>query len=374
MAIEATESDTSNEENERDEEENPYPPTETDERDITRIEIDVKEDPFQISALIKKIDSKPQQLIMRPDFQRQEVWDTKRRSAFIESILLNYPLPPLYLNQHRSGQYVVVDGLQRTSSFYRYFKDEFALTGLKRLHWLNDKKFSQIDSILQSRFEDRKLLCFVLRPSVPLAVVYDIFARINQGGMTLGRQEIRHGLYQGPSTTLLKSLAQTPVFGEWLGHRLNPKRMGDEEAALRCVAFTRADPHTKYQGDMDKFLELAMLELNEAKDEDIRATRATFERSFLRIREIIGDEAFRISTTKSRGRINIAIMESVYRFFTLHSEDWLVANAEPIKKNYSVLIRGPEFQNAVQSSTGDTAKVKTRFRLAREVLGGDCAD
>jgi hypothetical protein len=120
--------------------ENPYPPPSEVERDIAKLEIDVREDPFQVSAIVQKIDRK--QLVLSPEFQRKEVWDTKRRSEFIESILLNYPLPPLYFNQDKNGRYIVVDGLQRSSSIYRFIKDEYALTGLGRLRWLDNIKFS----------------------------------------------------------------------------------------------------------------------------------------------------------------------------------------------------------------------------------------
>lgn len=361
------------EEDELDREESPEPPLASAERDISYLEIDVKEDPFQVAAIVQKIDRG--QLVLTPDFQRNEVWDRKRRSEFIESILLNYPLPPLYLNQDRTGRYIVVDGLQRSSTVFRFLKNEFELTGLARLAWLNGLRFSELSPVLQSRIEDRKLLCYVLRPSVPLGVVYDIFARINRGGMPLNRQEIRHGLHQGKSTALLKRLAKVPAFADWIGCRLEPNRMGDEEAALRCIAFMRMDPEKDYRGDMDKFLESAMLKINDGvTDAWIESLARTFEDVFVLTRSVLGENAFRIPTEKTRGRINRAVMESVCRFFAAHSEEWVRKNADQIKKNYARLIQSPAFRDAVWSSTGDPRRVKTRFRMAREILGEDCAD
>jgi Protein of unknown function DUF262 len=357
---------------ERDEADNPDPPLVSAERDITKLEIDVKEDPFQISAIIQKIDRK--QLILTPAFQRKEVWKLKQRSEFIESILLNYPLPPLYLNQDREGRYIVVDGLQRSSSIYRFCKNEFALKELGRLTWLNGLTFSDLHPVLQSRIEDRKLLCYVLRPSVPLNVVYDIFARINRGGTPLNRQEIRHGLYQGKSTELLSHLVADDVFAAWLGRRLQPTRMGDEEAALRCIAFARVDPDKDYQGDMDKFLQRALDQLNGGTDGEIERTKQDFARVFSSAQAILGDDAFRIPTDRSRGFINLAIMESVYRFFASHPDDWLYKNKKTIAKNYAKLIGDPSYLHCARSSTGDTAKVKDRFCIARETLGKKCAD
>ena len=355
-----------------DPEENPYPSEEGTERDIAKLEIDVREDPFQVSAIVQKIDKK--QLILTPSFQRKVVWGSERQSEFIESILLNYPLPPLYFNQDKIGRYIVVDGLQRSTSIYRFVKNEYQLKGLLRLTWLNDKRFLDLDPVLQARIEDRKLNCYILKPSVPMGVVHDIFARINRGGMPLNRQEIRHGLYQGKSTQLLEHVAAVPAFHSWIGRRLTPDRMRNEEAALRCIGFASADPDKDYKGDMDRFLESAMLHINAASDKDVKNIGQDFERVFVAARDVLGEDAFRIPSEKSRGQLNLATMESVYRFFASSSDEWLRKNAKKIEKNYQALIEMPDFQSAVRQSTGDRAKVRMRFQLAQETLRKRCVD
>jgi hypothetical protein len=205
-------------------------------------------------------------------------------------------------------------------------------------------------------------------------VIHDIFARINRGGMPLNRQEIRHGLHQGKSTILLKQAAAVPAFHEWIGRRLTPDRMRNEEAVLRCIAFARADPEKDYKDDMDKFLESSMIQINSTSDKEIDNIAETFERVFLSARDILGEDAFRIPTEKRRGHLNLASMESAYRFFAKSSDDWLKKNAKKIEKNYQSLIAMPEFQSAIRQSTGDTAKVRTRFQLARDVLRKRCVD
>lgn len=357
--------DGDEEELDADEEESLYSAP-AEQQDLEALEIDVKEDPFQIIAIVHKIDRGQ---ILIPDFQRKEVWDQTRRSEFIESILLNYPLPPLYFNQDRKGRYIVVDGLQRTSTVYRFVKNQFALTGLKKLSWLNGKRFSDLDPPMQARIEDRKLNCNVLKPSVKLDDVYDIFARINRGGMPLNRQEIRHGLYQGKATALLKAVAASPPFASWIGRRMPRRRMRDEEAALRCIAFTLMDPET-YRNDMDEFLGLAMGALNSAEISQIQGVTATFIRVFHSARVILGVDAFRIPTTRSRGQLNVAIMESVYRFFATHDDKWLTQNAEQLEERYRALLENAEYLDAVRVATGNTRRVRARFRLADEVLRG----
>lgn len=355
-----------------DPEENPYPSDEGTERDIAKLEVDVREDPFQVSAIVQKIDKK--QLILTPSFQRKVVWGPERQSEFIESILLNYPLPPLYFNQDKAGRYIVVDGLQRSTSIYSFIKNKYPLGGLERLSWLNGKTFLQLDPVLQARIEDRKLNCYVLKPSVPMGVVHDIFARINRGGMQLNRQEIRHGLHQGKSIVLLAYVTSVPAFHEWIGRRLTPDRMRNEEACLRCLAFATADPEKDYKGDMDKFLESAMLRFNASADADISVIKQNFERVFVTVRDVLGANAFRIPTERGRGQLNLAVMESVFRFFALSSDAWLRKNAKKIEKNYESLLELPEFLSAVRQATGDLARVRTRFQLATANLGKRCVE
>ena len=250
MVDEGKDPEQQEEQTDLDSDEDLYHSQEGTERDIAKLEIDVREDPFQVSAIVQKIDKKT---LITPGFQRHEVWNDTKRSEFIESILLNYPLPPLYLNQDKTGRYIVVDGLQRSSSVYRFIKGEYKLTGLGRLTWLNGKAFGDLDEGLRARIEDRKFNCYVLKPSVPMNVVYDIFARINRGGVVLNHQEIRHGLHQGKSTELLRRLVSVSAFHHWVGYRLTPNRMRNEEAALRCIAFAWADPERDYHGNMDSF-------------------------------------------------------------------------------------------------------------------------
>jgi uncharacterized protein with ParB-like and HNH nuclease domain len=127
----------------------PYDPTEKD--------IDIRENPHTVYELIRKYDQG--RLITNPEFQRNLVWKPEQKSKFIESILLNFPLPPWYINQAVNGKYIVVDGLQRTSTLNEYLKDKFALQGLKALPHLNGNKFSELEHIpgnYQARIEDKK--------------------------------------------------------------------------------------------------------------------------------------------------------------------------------------------------------------------------
>ena len=137
-------------------------------------------------------------LIIDPDFQRNLVWDQEQKSQFIESIILNFPLPPFYINQRNDGKYNIVDGLQRTTTMHAFVNDQFRLQDLEALTYLNGCNFSdlkKLNSDYQTKIEDKKLTIYLIKPSVSIKVVYDIFKRINTNGTPLNRQEVRNCIF-----------------------------------------------------------------------------------------------------------------------------------------------------------------------------------
>lgn len=340
----------------------PYPPA----PEIDEIEVDVREQPFSVFELARQYDRK--KLIINPEFQRNLVWKPKQKSQFIESILLNIPLPYLYLNQNSKGNYIVVDGLQRTVTICDFLKNEFPLQELEALPWLNGKKFSELNENLQTRIEDRKIPCYTISPSVPLKMIYDIFKRINTGGTQLNRQEIRNCIYLGEATRLLKELASQNYFKRAIGGGISSKRMKDQEAVLRYIAFSWC--YKDYNNDMDEFLGNVMKAINtEENDSGIEQVKADFQRVMEWTYDFFGEKNFRIPTETSRGRINISVMESVGYFFSEADDEFLGEYKNNIISNFKRLINDPDYLDAVRTSTGDRKRVKTRFELAVSILG-----
>jgi hypothetical protein len=335
-------------------------------------EVDIKEDKFSVFELNRKIDD--EKVIMNPDFQRNLVWKQHQKSQFIESIVLNVPLPPFYFKRDLNGKFIVIDGLQRTSTLKAFTdrsrSDYFKLEGLNALPELNGKYFHELEDDARSRIEDKNLLIYILQPSVPMVVVYDIFNRINTGGTQLERQEIRNCIFIGKATTSLKKLAATTEFRKAIDNGISPVRMKDREAVLRCLAFQIFDYETDYSNSMDDFLERAMKNINRMKEVELQS----LEHNFIRVMQItflfFGTNNFRFPTDYSRGRINIAIMESVYHFFAQYDNTFLENNKETIINNYyNELLVNEKYVEAIRFSTGSTYNVKARFTLANKILG-----
>lgn len=328
-------------------------------------EIDIKEDRFTVFELIRKI--KGEKVIMNPEFQRKLVWKQQQKSQFIESIILNVPLPPFYYKKNLEGKFIIVDGLQRTSTLQSFLNNEFSLQGLNALTQLNNSYFGNLEEALRTRIEDKSLLIYVVQPSVPMVVVYDIFNRINTGGTQLERQEIRNCIFIGESTRLLQRLSNREEFKKAIDWGIPDTRMKDREAILRCIAFTIMDYKIEYNNSMDEFLENAMKKLNKMSTNEIHDIENTFIRIMELTYESFGRNNFRLPTEFSRGRINIAVMETIYYFYSRNIGNSLISQNR-ILENYHNLINDDEYTDSVRYSTGSSTKVKTRFRRAIEIL------
>lgn len=331
-------------------------------------EVDIREEPYTVFQWLRKLQRGD--LIIDPEFQRNLVWKPKQKSQFIESVLLNIPLPPLYVNQNREGKYIIVDGLQRTSTLNEFVTTNgFALAELRVLASLNGQRFEQLNSSYQTKIEDKKFMVYVIKPSVPLAMVYDIFHRINTGGTQLTRQEIRNCFYIGKATRLLKHLAAQPYFRSAIGDGISPRRMKDREAVLRYLAFRFSDFQSDYKGDMDEFLGEAMIRINKMDDDEIELLERDFERVMKLTYAFFGERNFRLPTHSTKGRINLALMESIAHFFATNSDEFLALHKAKIVQNYDSLLDEVEFRDAIQFATGDRNRVIRRFMYAAQILG-----
>jgi len=335
-------------------------------------EIEIGDAPFSIFEYLRQLDKG--KIIIQPDFQRNQVWNNTQKSKFIESILLNFPLPPIYLNETKEAQYIVIDGLQRTTALNQFYKGEIELSGLEALPKYNGYSYTDLPEPLQSKFENKKLTIFALKPSTPMVVIYDLFNRINTGGTQLNRQEVRNCIYIGKSTKLLKELSEKDIFRQAIDNGIKATRMKDREAVLRYLAFRWFNYQEEYSGDMSEYVETAMKRINKLDDGRIEKMKIDFQRVMDWSFKIWNRTNFRIKTDHTRGTINTAILESVCNYLASKSDEFIKENKKIIKTNYSTLIDNEIFFEAVTKSTGNKAKVLDRFKIAHEILNQDTND
>ncbi len=338
--------------------------------DPIKQDIDTIQDKWSVFEHHRKIKNK--RLILEGsdmDFQRKLVWKVEAKSRFIESILMGFPLPPFYLNARgEDGSYVIIDGLQRTSALRDYLEDQFTLQGLHSLQQFNGSKFSDLPIALRTKIEDKGLNVYILKHTTPLRVIYELFDRLNTGGTSLSRQEVRNGIFVGKSTVLLKKLSEQPSFQTAINTSISDNRMKDREIVLRYLAF-RNRGYEAYETDLSPFLEETMKILNKMTDADIANWSKDFERTMKWSLKIFDKQNFRIPNKNGQnGMLNVAVLESVACTLAACEDAFLEKNQLVIRNNYDILVKNEDYLNAVRTQTSNKAKVIQRFKLAKQIL------
>lgn len=171
---------------------------------------------LSVSSLMEMILSGA--VFVPPEYQRQFIWDPKRQSTLIESVFLGIPVPSIFMAANSDATWEVVDGVQRLGSMCHFIGSEellkkidrsepLKISGLEKLSNLNDITFSELPKSVQLYFQTRFLKVVVLNDKSDLSVRFDLFERLNTGGVTLTEQEIRNCVYRGPFNESIKELA-----------------------------------------------------------------------------------------------------------------------------------------------------------------------
>lgn len=286
---------------------------------------------MQYSLLhLKRLYEARGELIIDPDFQRGNVWNSRQRSELIESILMGIPLPIIYLFESIDGRKQVVDGRQRITAIIDFLNDKLRLTDLKILGGLNGFTFSRLEPKLQGIVEDYQLLAYVIQPPTAERVKYDIFDRVNRGGTTLNAQEMRNALYGGPATQVIDMVCKSQEFIDATDGGVSDKRMRDRYVALRAMAFTslfsgefsRSGMPARsyeYKSDIDDFLAWYMTLLNRTLStvDDVNKMAVRYIELFSRIYETMGADVFRFKSRRGKRRpINMPLVETVVYLFS----------------------------------------------------------
>lgn len=312
-----------------------------------------------------------------PDFQRNSgLWTSRQKSRLIESLLLRIPLPAFYVASDNNENWAVVDGLQRLSTIHTFMHDEFHLTGLEYLVQFDKSKFDDLPRSMQRRIEETELVLNVIQPGTPEEVMFNIFSRINTGGLTLNGQEIRHALNKGPAREFLLELATSEEFLVATQSSISGKRMLDRECVLRFLAFRQKNWRDYQNNDLDGFLNTAMKSLNKMAQSDLDAAYQAFIRSMTLAHRLFGEDAFRKRYHKDDPRkpiskplfeiwsVCLANLDSDY-------DQLLVDRSKKIQTEFSnLLLEDRDFEASITNSTNVPARVHKRFHAIEELLEG----
>lgn len=269
---------------------------------------------FQLTTIESIVDG--DDYILNPEFQRRHRWDIERKSRLVESFIMNVPVPPVFLYEIDYSLYEVMDGLQRLTSIYEFYTDQFALKGLEEWKELNGLKYSQLPSQVRKGIDRRYLSSIILLKETAKTSEESerlkqlVFERINSGGEKLEPQETRNALYNGPLNQLCIKLARNEHFCKIWGipaptseennDKISAdlkenklfKKMADVELVLRFFAFRHIDKWEKV--NLEGFLDYFLKSGNLFSEEVIDNYQVLFNNTIKLVYDVLGEEAFNL--------------------------------------------------------------------------------
>ena len=301
--------------------------------------------------------------IMDPDFQRDFIWPEDKQSKLIESVLMRIPLPVFYVAENDDGRMVVVDGLQRLSTFQNFANGGLSLR-LPDQPELNGKRFADLSPRLQNRIEDCNLTLYIIDSKAPERARLDIFERVN-GGAPLTRQQMRNCLYVGQATRFLKEESNKTLFGHATGGSLNKRQMRDREFINRFCGFQILGVDA-YRGDMDLFLAETLKRMNELNTSDIDILSGRLQVGLTNNLYVFDKHAFRKHTDgqESRNTINASIWDVMMGGLSRYEESKVESYRGELRYAFFHLLNDSDFSDAITIGTNQTTKVNRRFEMA----------
>lgn len=341
--------------------------------DPTKINIETKTP--SLDTLIKRIMYKTVQLNTESYFQRQDdLWDKVQQSRLIESILIRFPLPAFFFDATDDNNWLVVDGLQRLSSIRNFCVDKtLKLTNLEFLSHLNGKTWDDLSNDLKRVIEEAQVVIYKIMPGTPTDVKFNIFKRINTGGLILEPQEIRHALFQGEPAKFIAELGRNDAFIRATGGRIKTHRMLDRDFANRFLCFYLFG-YNNYVPDLDTFMSKAMASINDKTEEERDLIKENFTQAMDLAYEVFGQEAFRkVFNDNSRlPPINKALFDAMATQFALLSNEarsLVYEHRIAFKASLrNLLVNDLQFYYSISSSTGDRNRVNYRHRQIEELI------
>lgn len=345
--------------------------------DPTKINIDTKTP--SLDTLIKRIDRKSIEMNTSSYFQRKDdLWDRTKQSRLIESILIRFPLPAFFFDASDDDRWLVVDGLQRLSSIRNFCVKEngeyqMKLANLEFLTHLEGSTFEDLPVSLQRVIEEAQVVIYKIMPGTPTDVKFNIFKRINTGGLVLESQEIRHALFQGKPADFIARLAKTPSFLKATNSKIPTDRMLDRDFANRFLSFYLLG-YNNYSSDLDTFMSKSMAEIGHLDDVRLNKIQNDFESAMELSYAIFKERAFRkiYKTHKRTPPVNKALFDAISTQFALLSIDEqnkLKSNKTAFKNGLKELIKNDqEFFASISSSTSDKRRIIYRHSQIKNLI------
>ncbi len=345
---------------------------------------------YDLDTLAKRIDRKS--IKLDPDYQRRHRWPTETSSRLIESLILNIPIPVIFISQdvdvdeevsEETSRYTVIDGQQRLTAIHGFLRNDFPLQGLETLSELNGMYYNQLPSFLVRRLEERTIRCLRIDSTVDAQVKFDIFERLNTGSIKLEAQELRNATSRGPFNDLIKLIAGTPSFRVFIQvndthSEDSPKvrKMEDAELVLRFFAL-RDGRYRSMKKGFKEFLTASQTEFNKLPNTVLKTWSNDFKVYMNFLSDHVGPTPFakwKITggATRRMSSFNAAVFDAVAvglsEVFSAQRISNQANDAKDALAGFESLFEDDRFFAAVSGSVNDAAKVIFRIDAMVEYL------
>lgn len=295
-----------------------------------------------------------------PLFQRMYVWDRIKASKLVESFLLGLPVPGTFLYKERvKPGYLIIDGQQRITSLIRYIKGTFddAVFKLRNVHpRYEGKAFVDLTEDEQFKLQGATLRATIIQQIDPLddTSIYQVFERLNTGGVNLNPMEVRQCVSYGPFVNALKKINEGAAWRRIIGQPKIDRRLRDVELVLRCLALS--ENGSNYEKPMKGFLNKYM-EARRDDESNYDSMIDNFKRSSDYVVAQLGDKPFHL-----RGRLNYGALDSILSN--------VLADIAPkdLGARFKRLLKNANYDQAITYNTSDEAVVEARLSKALEYL------
>ncbi|MFE0317227.1 DUF262 domain-containing protein [Streptomyces albogriseolus] len=313
-------------------------------------------------------------------FQRNFVWKKRQMDRFVESILLGYPVPGIFLVELPNRRYIVLDGQQRLTTLRDFFNGTYEAKNGERpfaLDYAAPPFQGQTYATLQPA--DRRLLNNALiQATVALPIgengklaVYTLFERINSGGTKLNEQQIRVAIFPGSATQLVRRLNRDSNWRQLFGnvHRdLKDQELILRYLALKRVAAEETDPKgepVQYRAPMATFMSQYLSDNEDMSEEKIEEEERDFAAACRLLVEAVGANALKRNRT-----INAARADSVLVGLSLAVREDPTINALKVRSAMAELEANNDYVEKTQKSTSHKLSVTGRLSAAISAFTG----
>jgi hypothetical protein len=307
--------------------------------------------------------------IVIPNFQRGYVWNRTQASRLIESLIIQCPIPVVYLSQNGDETLSVIDGNQRLTSISLFLNNGFPLTGLSTYPELDGLTYSELDPRFQRHIINRTIRCIAILKETHPQIKFDVFERLNTGSVRLNPQELRHGIYNGTLMTKIEELGKASLFKK-LTSTANDNRMKGDELVLRY--FTLVTRYEEYVKPMSVFLNKYAEDNRFMPANEVELLSNNFTSNLNKCHFLYGDFAFKtFDENRKRLKANTALYEA--QMLSMNTVNPTLEQIEAVNKATVIdrledLLGTTNFYDTITKATTDKNVITKRINLYTEFL------